>query len=360
MNFAWAIPKTYVTATNSSRCTALTSEAKRAMTNREVLQKALSAMKLLDQWTTLTKAYANDDNKQLKFLRAHGSLEVHLAACVLDKKNRTHDKMEDAARQTPQDFSKEVGVALAPPSQWSQTQTEKKPPPKKPSNNTVVREYNDKGQLTNATEVLASMGFAVGSQVQRGQTVAKIDRVQGDEVHLIVESNKVFVSTASFIGNEWKQYSEPKPQLEVTWLQHSPPSSVEFQHCLLKAKVFGAMAEQCKKLQGWDALQIFTNPKAIKVTKHWPAKKLQLPCASTSVMLIEANKITSDQLPIGTFENFMVVICSYSKTGNGAGDGFQNPFWLVPRTNEADDVNMEAGFRVVWCLGIGRVDISNL
>ena len=77
-------------------------------------------------------------------------------------------------------------------------------------------------------------------------------------------------------------------------------------------------------------------------------------------MLIEANKITSDQLPIGTFENFMVVICSYSKTGNGAGDGFQNPFWLVPRTNEADDVNMEAGFRVVWCLGIGRVDISNL
>ena len=119
MNFAWAIPKTYVTATNSSRCTALTSEAKRAMTNREVLQKALSVMKLLDQWTSLTKAYANDDNKQLKFLRAHGSLEVHLAACVLDKKNRTHDKMEDAARQTLQDFSKEVGVALAPPSQWS-------------------------------------------------------------------------------------------------------------------------------------------------------------------------------------------------------------------------------------------------
>ena len=190
------------------------------MTNKEVVQKASCAMKLLDQWAAVTEPYANDETKQLVFQRAHGSLEVHLAACALDKKNRTHDKMEDAARQVLQDFANEIGVALATPSQWGQTQ--KKPSPKQPpSSNTILREYNDKGVLTNAPAVMASMGFAVGSQVQRGSTVAKIDRVQGDEVRLTVEDSKVFVSAASFIANEWKQYSEPKPQLEVTWLQHS-------------------------------------------------------------------------------------------------------------------------------------------
>ena len=204
------------------------------MTNKEVVQKASCAMKLLDQWAAVTEPYANDETKQLVFQRAHGSLEVHLAACALDKKNRTHDKMEDAARQVSQDFANEIGVALATPSQWGQTQ--KKPSPKQPpSTNTILREYNDKGVLTNAPAVMASMG----SQVQRGSTVAKIDRVQGDEVRLTVEDSKVFVSAASFIANEWKQYSEPKPQLEVTWLQHSPPSSLDFQHCLEGQSVRG-------------------------------------------------------------------------------------------------------------------------
>ncbi|CAJ1405563.1 unnamed protein product [Effrenium voratum] len=315
-------------------------DAKRAMTNKEVVQKASCAMKLLDQWAAVTEPYANDETKQLVFQRAHGSLEVHLAACALDKKNRTHDKMEDAARQVLQDFANEIGVALATPSQWGQTQ--KKPSPKQPpSTNTILREYNDKGVLTNAPAVMASMGFAVGSQVQRGSTVAKIDRVQGDEVRLTVEDSKVFVSAASFIANEWKQYSEPKPQLEVTWLQHSPPSSLDFQHCLVKGKVFEAMAKQCAKLQGWDTLQLFANPKAVKVAQSWPPKKLHLPCASTRIWLIEASKTAADQLPIGTFENYMVVIGSCSKTGAAPGDGFQNPFWLVPRTSEADDANME-------------------
>ena len=54
----------------------------------------------------------------------------------------------------------------------------------------------------------------------------------------------------------------------------------------------------------------------------------------------------------------MVVIGSYSKTGAAPGDGFQNPFWLVPRTSEADDANMEARFEVARCLVLGRFGVS--
>ena len=320
-------------------------EAKKAITNKECIQKADQAIGILNKWITVAQGHASDQRQKLALQHAVGRLEVHLTACVLDKKSRAHTKMEDAARHVLEEFAKDVDFDVAPPQEWAPQSERQASQPTSAKSPAVFRKYDDKGQLINPEQVMSGLGFMVGVKVQRGESVAVIESLKGDDVCLLVEdgsmSKKMFVGVLSFIQGEWKRHSEPKPQVEIQWLSDSPRSSVEFASAVLKAKITEAMFEQCRTLQGWETVQILTNPKAVRVTKPWPAKKLQLPCATTRVLLVDASKTTPDQLIIGKFGGFAAVISGFNKVGKEDGEGFQNPFWVTPRSVETTDANME-------------------
>ena len=90
-------------------------EAKKAISNKEIVKKVEKAFGILKEWSALAKAHATDEQKQFAYRRAHGRLEVSLAACALDKRSREHLTLEDAGRQILDQFAKAVGGQLTPP-----------------------------------------------------------------------------------------------------------------------------------------------------------------------------------------------------------------------------------------------------
>ena len=107
------------------------------------------------------------------------------------------------------------------------------------------------------------------------------------------------------------------------------------------------MAEQMEKRKSFETLQLWAHPKAVTVTSTF-GQKLVIPCVTPRVQFIEATKVTNDNLVIGIFDNMAVVLTGVNKVGKLPGEGFQCPFWFIPRTSESDDANMEASrFEVV-------------
>ena len=71
-------------------------------------------------------------------------------------------------------------------------------------------------------------------------------------------------------------------------------------------------------------------------------KKLVIPRVTPRVLFIEATKVMDDQLVIGIFDHMAVALTGLNKVGKLPGEGFQCPFWFIPRTSESDNVNVEA------------------
>lgn len=325
------------------------------MVNKDFIQKASLAVDIVKKWSLLAGAHASTLKQKLAFQHGLGHLEVHLVACVLDKRNRTYDKVEDAARGMMEDFEKQTLTSIPCPPEWQANQ----PAPASSASSKLApptfRKYSDAGILTNQIEVMASLGFKVGVRVQRGSEIGVIASLKNDEVALTMENEdgsatQAFVGCSSFLGGEWKPRAEVKPRVEIQWLPDAPPSCSEWAWVVLRAQIMVAMNEQCKALKGWESLKMFTNPKAVEVDKAWAAKKLQLPCFTTKVMLVDPAETSPDQLIIGSFDSFMVVIAGANKPGKGNGDGFQNPFWALQKATEVTEANMEAGGRGLYTL----------
>ena len=335
------------------------SEAKKAISNKEIVKKVEKAFGILKEWSALAKAHATDEQKQFAYRRAHGRLEVSLAACALDKRSREHLTMEDAGRGILEEFAKDVGKEMVPPLEWMDKTSIETPSPassKVPS--AAIRQYDDHGKLTNPAEVLAALGFKPGEKVKRSDTIAQIDEIRLNDVQLIVQEDgqdkkKFLVSTASFIQGEWKVYSEPKQQTEIMWLSDAPGSSHDFKAAALKAKITTAMFEQVQAAKDFLTLPVFAGPRAVTVPRNFAAKKLQIPCATTRVQLLDPSKAGPEDLCIGRFESMVVVITGFSKFDkDGNGNGFQNPFWLIPKSDEPDECNMEVP---IWVASALRV-----
>ena len=321
----------------------LRAKAKKAMSNKECVQNAGRAIKILDKWILLAQGYATTTAATLAFQHAVGHLEVHLVACVLDRKSRSFSKVEDAALSVLEDFGKQIGSPVTPAPEWLGNIAQNSATGSSQSQVAVFRKYNDQGNLTNQSSVMMSMCFKVGSKVHRGTSTAVIASIKGDDVALTLEDQtQAFVASSSFVSGEWRLVPETKEQQEISWLADEPRQSTEFSNAMLRALVLTQMWQQLEKLDGWDSLKMYTSPKAIKTTKAWPRGKLHLPCATTRVMLVEAAKTSADQLVIGNYGSSAVILCGMNKASKGGG-GFVNPFWAIPRASEEASANMEAG-----------------
>ena len=205
--------------------------------------------------------------------------------------------------------------------------------------------------MTNAVEVIKGLGFVVGQKVERHDQVGIIRSISEGEVELQMEEptkTNVWVNSSSFVQNEWKIAHVPKQQEEVHWLPDSPLRCAEFRLMAMKAAVCRAMAEQMEKHKNFETLKLWAHPKAVTVTSTFGQKKLVIPCVTSRVQFIEATKVTDDHLVIGIFDHMSVVLTGMNKVGKLPGEGFQCPFWFIPRTSESDDANMEASrFEVV-------------
>ena len=254
--------------------------------------------------------------------------------------------MEDAARVTLEEWGQKLDVQVAVPRSWEKETQSQAAVPK--SSGAVFRTYDDKGKLTNYSQVMQGLGFIAGAKVIRrgSEAPATIVAINHDEVTLKLEdgSTKFADCTSFFEASEWKIYSEAKPQVELQWLTDSPAVCEEFAIATLKAQVAVAMHQQLHTLKGWDTMRLFANPRSVTTPCKWGPRKLMLPCATPRISVVPLSKGT-DGMVIGLFRDSYAVVSTacnrVSEDGKG-GQGFQNPFWALGKTSEPTDANMEA------------------
>ena len=317
-------------------------EAKRCVSNKETMTQAQEAITLVDEWVRHAGP-PQDDQWRLLLEQWRSHLEVHLVAIVLDKKTRKFQTMEEAAQemllQLAQSLDKEN--VMVPPPHWVVTPatvaTTKQPA------TAAFRQYDGKGKLVNQVQCLEALGFHVGDQVIRSDQEAKILKL-GADVELDVGGKKMLCSAQSFLDGEWHKKREAKVQTLVNWFQDEPNKNEEFIHNILKGLVYRSMHEQWENLKPMmKDLQVYQTPKKVLVSGPFRKHQLHISPATMRVQLVPEEKTTPDQLIIGEFDGKMVTLIQTNKVSkSGSGDGFQNPFWLIPRTFEDDDVNMEA------------------
>ena len=177
--------------------------------------------------------------------------------------------------------------------------------------------YDEQGHLKNQVDVLASMGFRVGVTIQNSNVIGEIKESHDSEVALLrsePEGGQVKVKIQSLLQKEWKEYEEPKQQTQLFWVTDAPHTSAEFGITVLKGKILATMHQQVKELKGWLTVQLWKDPKALKVSRVWQAKKLALPCATSKILVVEPEKATG--ITIGVYGPYEVCIVPYTKFGS--------------------------------------------
>ena len=62
-------------------------QAKKALSNKELLKDAVALVNIATQWKNLAQKFCADDRKQLTMKSHLGHLEVHLISVLLDRKS---------------------------------------------------------------------------------------------------------------------------------------------------------------------------------------------------------------------------------------------------------------------------------
>ena len=306
---------------------------------------AEKALKMVEKWKTLVGQVENETALQ----RAVGWLECCLCAVLLDKKSREFQKMEDACISLLKEFAEEIGKpSIEPPESWKEGASEEKPKATAREGHASFRVYDEQGHLKNQVDVLASMGFRVGVTIQNSNVIGEIKEIHDSEVTLLrsePEGGQVKVKIQSLLQKEWKEYEEPKQQTQLFWVTDAPHTSAEFGITVLKGKILATMHQQVKELKGWLTVQLWKDPKALKVSRVWQPKKLALPCATSKILVVEPEKATG--ITIGVYGPYEVCIVPYTKFGS-----FCNPMWMVPGTDDEESVNMEVRFLFTFVCNI--------
>jgi hypothetical protein len=175
-----------------------------------------------------------------------------------------------------------------------------------------------------------------------------ISKITKSDVEILLDDQTIkLVSASSFVNGEWKLSSKTsKEQEEVTWTSDHPATSIEMQLQVLKAKTMLACWDQMQTAKCKDALNslsVFKGPRSVTSSKTWAPKKLEIPCATSRVTTCEIGKEGQNELVIGAYKNFYVCLSPATKVGTSEGPGCCNPFWMIPKSLEPDEVNVEAG-----------------
>lgn len=338
-------------------------EAKKALTNKEVLKKVDEALVIASQWKAEAKKHCSSPEEKQALENHFGKLEVMLVSIVLDKKKRLHGTFAEAATHVMQELATALGKSIQAMPWVSQVQppASSAGPVVKPVAKTkatpkeVVREYNEKGHITNEKEVMLSLGWNIDDLVIRQdlQVPAKIVGISGGpggEVKLEQQGKKVFVSCASFINGEWKHHTPEKEQVQVAWIPDGPAQSVEMQVQVMKGRVMQAMWSQLKDCAEMTNLLVYKQPRAVKTSKAFASRGLAIPCATLKVGV---GKAGAQDIVIGNFLNkqvFLVAVTKAAKDASNPGDGFCNPFHLIPKVDDPAEANLEVGRGIVCTL----------
>ena len=328
----------------------LPTQAKKALVNKELSKDAADLIKIATQWKNMAHNLCTDDRKQLAMKSHLGHLEVHLISVLLDRKKRTYETMGQAAKECMAELVKETGCEMPTlPDEWSGGGTEKptKDDRSKGPARLAQHKYSASGALENVEEVLASKGFQPGVQASRGEVTCTIRKIGMSEVEVLLDDQTVkVVSAASFLNGEWKRTKARSEREMVEWSGDHPAMSTEMQLQVLKAKVMVALWDQmqtAKCRDGLNSLSVFKGPRSVSTSKTWSAKKMEIPCATNRVTTCQVGKEGPNELVIGVYKEFCVCLAPATKLGTSEGQGCCNPFWMIPKSEDPDEVNVEAG-----------------
>ena len=335
-------------------CARLPLQAKKALSNKELLKEAVNLVKVAAQWKNIAQTLCADEKKKLAMKSHMGDLEVHLISIFLDRKKRQYETMGQAARECMAELVTETGATIPTlPDEWSDSPQDgsskptKDDRPKGPAR-LAQHKYAASGALENVEEVLASKGFQPGMQATRGDVTCTIRKITTSDVEILLDDQTIkLVSASSFLNGEWKLNSKTsKEQEEVEWTSDHPATSIEMQLQVLKAKTMVACWDQMQTAKCKDALNslsVFKGPRSVTTSKTWAPKKMEIPCATNRVTTCEIGKEGQNELVIGAYKNFYVCLSPATKMGTSEGpSGCCNPFWMIPKSEEPDEVNVEA------------------
>lgn len=202
-----------------------------------------------------------------------------------------------------------------------------------------IRKFDNAGNLINVSEVLAQLGFKVGTSViRKDKFMATITNIKGEWVHLSEGDKKV--SYKSFLANEWSTYRPVKEQVKVTnLLAMNPLLNEQGNIQTMKARIYLELRAAFLKSKYLDNMEIGTKPKGLIVgEKPIPQGKLVLWPYTTNISVKKPGEQSSVYAQVGECVkgwHFGLGPLLFTEENRSAV-----PFWYVLVTHDPKEANM--------------------
>eukprot|EP00435_Cladocopium_sp_Y103_P076107 s119_g77.t1 len=256
-------------------------KAKRALSNKDLLQKAKRAEEIILKFSGLVGHEAG----------AIGALSVQLAAILLEKKKvKQYESIEEAAFHALRDLGLE---SKALPS-WEKAHQDAEADKASKAASTVPQ-LNESGNVANNAKLAATAGFKVGVTLVRksDEIEGVINAIGNSETFLMVQGALKSVSTDSFINDEWKVQNASAVQETIALAD-----CYEVRAAMIKSNVLARMHAQMKSKQAEDLVEAFKLPKEITAIKKFATHKLHLGCCAPKIQFVEEGKAVTSATAI--------------------------------------------------------------
>eukprot|EP00438_Fugacium_kawagutii_P028909 Skav225413 [mRNA] locus=scaffold2656:746938:747783:- [translate_table: standard] len=219
-----------------------------------------------------------------------------------------------------------------------------------------MREYDAKGKLANAQNLLSEYGFHVGSHVIRKDKVhGEIVGFDGTSSVLLDLGNKrVKVDASSFLGGQWMKFTPKATEVFMdNWSKHNCLQFLDGKVAYLKSRILIQLRNEmsastcvCKP----ESLRLRCKPKGVVAAEKIPKHSLKL---FPFTLRIDTKAYTSNPVDPTSpnvwicsamgLEFYAASVTTLPREGS-IGNGSIVPFWFVQVTHAQDQANCEMVF----------------
>ncbi|CAE7836393.1 unnamed protein product [Symbiodinium sp. CCMP2592] len=289
-----------------------------------MLAKAAEAEKMSRDMQSILNS-ANHLTPEVKFATL-SEVEVEMAAVILQKKKFTK-------RETVYEACNDCLQGLGLTSPWVSSASS--------------------SQNVSPSKDGAELGFQVGNMVIRkaDEVVGTIKKMTADHVDLVLQDfSACRVSSQSFVEGLWRHHVPKAEAVPLPdWSAHAPSVSKDFVFSCVKSVVLLQMREQWMAFTEATALDVFVKPRDVQVSKDFGQGKLCLPVTSPRLDIRSSSSTSpSGSIKAGCIKTssedhilYILPMVQFPKDGQGSGQGFVNPTWIMRTTSDRTEANME-------------------
>ena len=222
------------------------------------------------------------------------------------------------------------------------------------------REFNQVGQLADASMLLLEKGFTVDAWVSRkkDKIVAQIKSISNTSVILSIEegdlAGTVQVSHSSFHKGEWKLSKAPVQKVNLDQLElYASSTNTEFLKKICTGNICAKLLDvETSHSDALSSLKLALKPRRnVVASKKFAKGKLVLVPTTAKIESKDVSETPSNNSicigRCGTESTVYHLNAHFaSPVDKDVGDAFVSPFWLVSTTHVQEEANMHMSLTV--------------